>query len=177
MTPQRELRELLARPGDAAARERVYALSAPKIYGLILRLVRRPELAAETMRRTYRHIFSHAAAVAADHDPLAAMVIIARGAGLDVMREHGGADAYEPFRVANPAKDPLAPPARSKALLRLLAGLGSLSEERRRMVLLAYYDGWTRDALGVYFDVPPAGVRAWLARSIQQLATELGVRG
>lgn len=177
MTPHRELRELLATPGDSAARERVYALSAPKIYGLVLRLVRRPELAAEAMRRAYRQIFLHAARVAADPDPLVAMVVIARGEAMDVVREHGGPDAYEPFRVARPAEDPLAPPARSKALLRLLAGLGSLSEERRRMVLLAYYDGWTRDALGVYFDVPPAGVRAWLARSIQQLAIELGVRG
>ncbi|MFG1419497.1 RNA polymerase subunit sigma-70 [Xanthobacter sp. V0B-10] len=176
MTPQRELRALLAGATDGAARERVYALTSPKLYGLVLRLVRRPELAAEAMRRTYRQIFARAEAIGAEHDPLAAMVVIARGAALDVAREHGGIDAFEPFRVARAAEDPLAMPERSKGLMRLLAGLGTLSEERRRMMLLAYYDGWTKEALGVYFDVPAAGVRAWLGRSIQQLATALGMR-
>nr|WP_273546245.1 MULTISPECIES: sigma factor-like helix-turn-helix DNA-binding protein [unclassified Xanthobacter] len=57
--------------------------------------------------------------------------------------------------------------------MRVLAALGLLSEERRRMVLLAYYDGWTRDALGVYFDIPDTGVRAWLARSAQEIAAHL----
>ncbi len=176
VTPHRELRALLSTATDAAARERIYALSSPKLYGLVLRLVRRPELATEAMRRTYRQIFSQAGTLAEQHDPLAVMVVIARTAALDVAREHGGLDAFEPFRVTQPAEDPLALPGRSKGLMRLLAGLGTLSEERRRMMLLAYYDGWTREALGVYFDVPAAGVRAWLGRSIQQLATVLGIR-
>ncbi|WP_454917482.1 RNA polymerase sigma factor [Xanthobacter sediminis] len=176
MTPHRELRALLSSASDAAARERLYALSAPRLYGLVLRLVRHPELAAEAMRRTYRQIFAHAEALAAEHDPVATMVIMARTAALDVARERGGIDTFEPFQVTHPAEDPLALPERSRSLMRLLAGLGTLSEERRRMMLLAYYDGWTRDALGVYFDVPAAGVRAWLGRSVQQLATALGMR-
>ncbi|MDQ0504716.1 RNA polymerase subunit sigma-70 [Xanthobacter agilis] len=176
MTPHRELRALLAAAGDAPARERIYALSSPKLYGLVLRLLRQPELAADAMRRAYRQIFHRAAALAAEPDPLSAMVAIARTVALDVAREHGGVDVFEPFRVSQSADDPLALNERSKVLMRLLAGLGTLSEERRRMLLLAYYDGWTRDALGMYFDVPAAGVRAWLTRSIQQLATALGLR-
>lgn len=176
MTPHRELRALLSDTADAPARERLYALTSPKLFGLVLRLVRRPELANEAMRRAYRAIFAQASALAEEHDPFLAMVVLARTASLDVAREHGGLDAFEPFRVAQPAEDPLALPERSRGLMRLLAGLGSVSEERRRMVLLAYYDGWTREALGVYFDVPAAGVRAWLGRSIQQLASVLGTR-
>lgn len=176
MTPHRELRALLTSAGDAAARERIYALSSPKLYGLVLRLVRQPELAAEAMRRTYRQIFAKAAELGADPDPFALMVAMARTSAVDVAREHGSVDVFEPFKVSQVAEDPLALAERSKVLMRLLAGLGSLSEERRRMLLLAYYDGWTRDALGIYFDVPAAGVRAWLTRSVQQLATALGLR-
>jgi len=175
--PLRELPDLLAAAGhgDAAARARIYELSSPKLYGLVLRLVRRPEPAMEALRRSYGRIFAAAETLAAERFPLASMVIIARAEALDVLREQGGADAFEPFHVSRPAADPLALPARSKGLARLLGALGALSEERRRMVLLAYYDGWTRDALGVYFDIPPAGVRAWLARSIQELGSRLAV--
>ena len=44
------------------------------------------------------------------------------------------------------------------------------------MVLLAYNDGWSREALSVYFDAPVATVKAWLARSGSEIATCLARR-
>lgn len=178
MTPHRELRDRLAAvaAGDRSACARVYALSCPKLYGVALRLVRRPEPAMAALRRAYGRIFRDAATLAEEHSVLGAMAVITRAAALDTLRTEGGPDAFEPFHIARPAEDPLALPGRSKPLTRILGALGSLSEERRRMVLLAYYDGWSREALGVYFDTPQAGVRAWLARSILELSSQLGRR-
>ncbi len=175
VTPHRELRGLLAAiaAGDLSACERLYELSSPKLYGLVLRLVRQPGLASEVLRRAYGQIFVEAARLSREKAPLGAMTAMARAASLDAVRARGGPDAWEPFQVGRAAADPLALSGRSPALMRVLAALGLLSEERRRMVLLAYYDGWTRDALGVYFDIPDTGVRAWLARSAQEIAAHL----
>lgn len=175
MTPHRELRSLLTAiaGGDLDACARLYELSSPKLYGLVLRLVRQPGLASDVLRRAYGQIFVEADRLAREKAPLGAMTAIARAASLDTVRTRGGPDAWEPFRVGRAVHDPLALSGRSPALMRALNALSVLSEERRRMVLLAYYDGWTRDALGVYFDTPDSGVRAWLARSVQEIAAHL----
>lgn len=178
MTPPSRIHALLdaVAGGDRRACEAVYRLSSPKIYGLTLRLVRDPELADAAMRETYGRIFAAAHQIDPREDPLCWMVAIARDCALDIVRSRPGVTSWEPFTVDEPAADPLAGDRRSIALTRLLSCLGGLSEERRRMVLLAFYDGWGRDALSVYFDVPEAVLRAWLARSVNELDVRIGPR-
>jgi RNA polymerase sigma-70 factor (ECF subfamily) len=47
--------------------------------------------------------------------------------------------------------------------------LAALSDERRQMVLLAYYRGWSREALSKRFDRPVPTVKTLLHRSLAQL--------
>jgi RNA polymerase sigma-70 factor (ECF subfamily) len=99
---------------DRPALEELCRLTQPKLYGVALRILRRPELAEQALRDAYLHIW---------HD----------------------ASAYD------------------------VAALAGLSEDLRRMLLLAYYDGWSRRALAAEFDAPVGTVATWLRRSLGQL--------
>jgi len=160
--------------GNTQAFEELYRLSCPKLYGLALRVLRQSDLVASAMRRAFIQIRADAHRHSPQEDPVGFLVARLRAATFDIARTGTGIDAWEPFEVDNPARDPLALGGRSLALTRLLTCLGALPEERRRMVLLAYYDGWSREALAIVFDAPVPAVRALIARSTDQIADCLG---
>ncbi|OYX72865.1 MAG: hypothetical protein B7Y95_09660 [Rhizobiales bacterium 32-66-11] len=181
--------------GDRDAFQILYARTSPRFFGIALRLLRHRDRATAALKAAYLSIWNQAQALRplfdaatqedegfADRpaaetlrdligDPLCWMVAHVRRAALDLAREQASDDGsvFEPFAAEEAADDPLASEGRSRALLELLGCLGQLSEERRRMVLLAYYDGWTRDALSVYFDAPVHGINSWLRRSVGEI--------
>ena len=79
------------------------------------------------------------------------------------------------MEVAGENPDPLARREITDELRRLLACLGGLDEERRRIVLLAYYNGWSREQLAVRFDKPVNTIKTWLRRSLIDLRECLGL--
>src|SRR3982074_3504621 len=84
--------------GDVAAFERLYATTCAKIYGVVLRILRRHELAADVMEETYLQIWHSVG----EFDPAfsipgAGMVAIARRRAIDLARKpDAGADHSEP---------------------------------------------------------------------------------
>ncbi|MFG1283443.1 sigma factor-like helix-turn-helix DNA-binding protein [Xanthobacter autotrophicus] len=178
MTSHRKVHALVDRvaAGDLHAFEELYRLTSPKLYGLVLRLLRRPELAGEALRQAYRRIRAEAHTLRPQEDPVCWMAAVARSCALDMAWKRPVGDAFEPFDAAQRGEDPLASERRSPALIRLLSCLGKLPEERRRMLLLAFYDGWNREALSIYFDAPVAAIRAWMARSVAQIGECMGRR-
>src|SRR5918992_3845072 len=73
--------------GDADAFERLYAVSCAKLYGVVLRIVRRHDLAADVMEESYLELWRRAGEFdPAQATPLAWMVGIARGRAIDVAR-------------------------------------------------------------------------------------------
>ena len=73
--------------GDAAAFERLYAATCAKLYGVVLRIVRRHDLAADVMEEAYLQIWQNAGEFNPGHStPLAWMVAIARRLAIDASR-------------------------------------------------------------------------------------------
>src|SRR6266480_4665271 len=73
--------------GDAVAFERLYGATCAKLYGIVLRILRRHDLAGEVIEQAYLQIWRDAG----DYDParstpLAWMVAIARRLAIDVAR-------------------------------------------------------------------------------------------
>ena len=66
-------------------------------------------------------------------------------------------------------RHPLEARERSEELARLKACLDGLEPDRRRLVLLAYYRGMSREALGQLFSAPVPTIKTWLHRSLAQL--------
>jgi RNA polymerase sigma-70 factor (ECF subfamily) len=65
--------------------------------------------------------------------------------------------------------DPLATRQRSEGLTALVDCLKALDDEKRAVVLLAYYRGLSREALAKRFGRPVPTIKTWLHRSLAQL--------
>ena len=180
MLMQAELVELLAAvaKGDSAAFERLYAATRAKLYGVLLRILGRPELADEVMQETYLKVWK----MAGKFDPTVAspitwMVAIARNRAIDIMRKKGEVsieDEPEAIGVAAETPTPLARREMTEELKRLLTCLGKLDPEKQRIVLLAYYSGWSRDQLARKLDIPVNTIKTWLRRSLLEIRQCMG---
>jgi RNA polymerase sigma-70 factor (ECF subfamily) len=180
MLSSQELVWLLAAvaKGDRAAFERLYAATRAKLYGVVLRILRRHDLADEVMQETYLKIWSSAGQFdPALASPITWMVAIARNRAIDQVRKKTEVSIDEDpavLDIAADSPDPLAKREMTEELRRLLACMGRLDEERRRLVLFAYYDGWSREQLAAKFDKPVNTVKTWLRRALIEIRECLG---
>jgi RNA polymerase sigma-70 factor, ECF subfamily len=164
--------------GDEVAFERLYRATRAKLYGVVLRILRRADLADEVMQETYLKIWSSAGQFnPALASPITWMLAIARNRAIDLVRrksETSIEEEPEVMQIAADTPDPLAKREMSEQLKRLLACMGRLEEERRRLVLLAYYSGWSREQLAAEFDKPVNTIKTWLRRALFDIRECLG---
>ena len=163
---------------DREAFSALYAATSAKLYGIIVRIVKRREIADEILQEVYVQIWQRAGQFdAAKGSPITWMVAIARNRALDEARRKKAVsieDTPEALDVASDEEYPLDRVERSQQLLRLSQCLEALDNNRRDVVLLAYREGMSRQALGQRFSRPPATIKSWLRRSLLQLRDCLG---
>jgi RNA polymerase sigma-70 factor (ECF subfamily) len=156
--------------GDASAIERLYAATCAKVYGVVLRIVRRHDLAAAVMEEAYSEILRDAGEFNPAHSsPIAWIVAIARRLAIDAARRPVSAGS-EP-EVIEENEGPGAVPRQqlSDALKRLLTCIGRLEPDRQRMLLLAYYGAFSREELSIKLDMPVNLLKASLRRSLVEV--------
>jgi RNA polymerase sigma-70 factor (ECF subfamily) len=155
--------------GDVGAFERLYGATCAKIYGVVLRILRRHDLAADVMEETYLHVWRSVGEFdPALSNPVAWMVAIARRRAIARKPDAGAGDS-EP--VLAEAESPGVLPRREmpEELKRLLTCIGRLEPDRQRMLLLAYYGAFSREHLAVKLDMPANLLKASLRRSLFEL--------
>jgi RNA polymerase sigma-70 factor, ECF subfamily len=163
---------------DRAAFAQLYSATSAKLYGVVLRILRRRDLADEVLQEVYVRIWEHAGSyVPGRASPISWMATIARNRALDEVRRKAPValeDMPEGFEVADTL--PLASEVleRNEELQRLLACLGGLDPQKAEIVKLAYLNGLSRDALAARFGHPAATIKTWLHRSLKQLKDCLG---
>ena len=164
--------------GDEAAFERLYAATRAKLFGVVLRILRRQDLAEEVIQDAYLKIWRGAGGFDPRlASPITWMVAIARNRAIDLARRRTDASLEEEpaaMDAVADTPDPLARREMTEDLKRLLNCLGGLDDERRQMVLLAYYNGWSREQLAAKFDTPVNTVKTWLRRSMMDIRECLG---
>jgi RNA polymerase sigma-70 factor, ECF subfamily len=178
--PVINLSDMMARVAtrDRRAFQSLYQATAPKLLGIIVRILNRRDIAEEVLQEVFVKIWERAG----DFDPAKAspitwMATIARNRALDEVRRVKPVsieDTPEALDVADAGMDPLAGAEQSDELQRLKKCLEGLDQDRREMVLLAYYNGLSRDELAERFARPVATVKVQLHRSMAQLRTCLG---
>ena len=173
-TPQ-NIVALLARVAskDAAAFEQVYDVTCAKLYGIILRILRRRDLADEVLQEVFVKIWERAADFdPARSSPITWMATIARNRALDEIRRRVPVsieEAPEAFNVASNDAPPLQALELSQDVKRLNACLDMLEPQRKQLVIEAYLQGATREELSQRFGHPVATIKTWLHRSLAQL--------
>lgn len=160
---------------DRAAFAALYELSAGKLYSVILRILHEPSLAEEVMQEVYIKIWEKAAL----YNPEAGRVIswmtaIARNQAIDVLRRRESqlrraSLSDEVINVQMQMIEGLTNRTDVSLQITLTQCLNEIDVERRQMVLLAYYNGWSREELAERYKLPTGTVKSWLRRSLQAL--------
>ena len=152
--------------GDQAAFERLYVATRAKLYGVVLRILRRQDLSEEVIQETYVKIWNGAGQFnPALSSPITWMASIARNRAIDIVRKKTEVSIEEEpqaMEVASDSPDPLARREMTEELKRLLECIGRLEPDRQRLVLLAYYNGWSREQLAEKFSAPTSPARPGL---------------
>lgn len=157
--------------GDADAFARLYQATSAKVYGVVLRIVRRHDLAAELMEEIYLHIWETAGKFDPDlSSPMSWIVAIARARAIDLARRPDIVASDADPEVAD-NESPGALPRRelTDELKRLLTCIGRLEPDRQRMLLIAYYGAFTREKLAARLDVPVNLLQSSLRRSLFEI--------
>lgn len=166
--------------GDQAAFEQLYDATRAKLFGIVIRILRRQDLAEEVIQEVYVKIWKSAGQFNPGlSSPITWMVAIARNRAIDTVRKRGEAsieDEPTAMEVAADTPDPLARREMTEDLKRLLECVGRLEPERQKLVLLAYYNGWSREQLAAKFEAPVNTIKTWLRRSMLDIRGCLGLQ-
>ena len=158
--------------GDAVAFERLYGATCPNLYGVVLRILRRHDLAAEVLEQAYLQVRRDAGNYdPARLTPLAWMVAIARGLAIDTARAPQPPVSHSDPEITEEDEGPGSVPRHELTdnLKQLLTCIGRLEPDRQRMLLLAYYGAFSRDQLAAKLAMPVDLVRASLRRSLLEI--------
>jgi RNA polymerase sigma-70 factor (ECF subfamily) len=175
-----DLKQLLtlAAEGDRQAFAALYRATAPKLFGVVLRILDDRTLATDILQEVFVKIWRNASSYdPAKASPMTWLAAIARNRALDEARKRKPATLdpeSEDLHIAAPEVDPLAGRQRNEELSRLVACLEGLDAEKRRIVIQAYCHGLSRDELAARFAHPVATIKTWLRRSLLQLRECLG---
>lgn len=159
--------------GDERALKALYERTAPKLFGIILRIQRDRSTAEDTLQEVYLRVWQAAGSYApGSGPPLPWLCAIARNRAIDSVRRKGaiqgsaGADGTEWMeRIADPHDSEGAILGRDA----LRACLDRLDARQRDCIVLAYCEGYSREELAARHDRPVNTIKTWLHRGLSSL--------
>lgn len=158
--------------GSQAALKRLYELEARRLYGIALRIVRRPEIAADVLQDAFVQVWQNAGAFSVERGAGAAWLAgIVRFRALDAARKLGreilsddpvlGEAAIEPDVI-----EKIDASAEAGALKRCLE---LLDDEQRRCIVLAFVGGLSHSEIAGHINAPLGSVKSWIRRGLLSL--------
>jgi RNA polymerase sigma-70 factor, ECF subfamily len=159
--------------GDRVAFANLYAATSAKLYGIIVRILKRRDISDEILQDVYLKIWQAAGDYnVAKGSPITWMATIARNRAIDELRRAKPLsieDTPEAMDFASSEPDAFATLQSKQDLQRLLGCMDALAADRRDMLMLAYFQGMSREDLAARFATPVATIKTWLHRAIAQL--------
>ena len=177
MNSDQTLESLLAATatGDRDAFKVLYERSSAKLFGVVLRILRNRQKAEDVLQDVYLKVWQKAGSYdPGQGKPITWMATIARNRSIDVIRaarpeqtvdEPG--DEEEIFRLGG--QDAENVDIADLEALRFC--LGEMKEDDRNYVLLAYYEGFSREELAERFQSPVGTIKTRLRRGLIALRT------
>ena len=164
--------------GDRQAFADLYRATSVKLFGVVLRILKRRELAEEILQEVYLRIWDNAGSFDRSRaSPITWMATIARNRALDEVRKRqldvAPVDVGE-LEIAASDKLPSEQAELNEELRRLEACLDRLDPDRKDAIKRAYLDGASRKELAERYDQPVGTIKTWLHRGLKQLKECLG---
>lgn len=158
--------------GDVDAFIRVYNATSAKLFGIVVRILGRGDLAEEILQEVYLKIWQRAKDFdAARASPITWLATIARNRALDEGRRRGMSsieDLPSVLEVAS-GEDIVGDFLAQDELRRLHLGLARLPVDQRRVVELVYFEGLAREEVARRVGASTATVNSWLRSGLKQL--------
>ncbi len=155
--------------GDRDAFATLYQRTAPKLFAILLRILRGKAAAEDALQDVFLKIWQNARSFSPEAGPpMGWLISIARNRAIDILRarnpaEPGALEATDLFaRLADLSDGE----AQMSDLSALRHCLGTLEEPARNCILLAYYEGYSREELARRFDRPVGTIKTWLHRNL-----------
>jgi RNA polymerase sigma-70 factor (ECF subfamily) len=161
--------------GDRDAFSRFYDLLAPTAFGLIRRVLRDPEAAAEVLQEVFWQVWREAPQYDAGRgSPEAWLVMRAKTRAIDRLRSMRRRDrtfvAPVDESVARSSEEPAENPAvvaEDRTLVR--TALAQLPEPQRRVIELAFFDGLTQSEIAARLGEPLGTVKTRARLGLERL--------
>ncbi len=160
--------------GDRVSFAKLYEQTAPHLFALAQRILKRKDWAEEALQDSFLKIWKKAA----DFDPqkgraFSWIATIVRNGCLDQLRKSSREPLSpegikEEWHAAHQA-GPLDLAALSQSAKALQDCLKELSEEERNTLVLAYWRGLTQSEMAQNLDRPLGTVKTWVRRGLERL--------
>lgn len=170
-TPE-DLSKLIMRVArrDRAAFDALYAATAAKLFGVLLRILEDRAEAEDALQEVFVRIWRKAGRFeGADARPMPWLIAVARNHGIDIRRARRslGSGPEEGEEAADTAPTPET--ATLAEGTRLAACFAALGTDAAKTVSMAYLDGCTVQGLADRTGLPPDDIRTRLRESLQDL--------
>jgi RNA polymerase sigma-70 factor, ECF subfamily len=155
--------------GSKPAFGKIYDLSAAKLFGVLLRILKNRAEAEDALQEVFIKVWQNAARYQQSQaSPLSWMIAIARNHAIDRLRarQAPAVDLDEAFDLADDAPNPEQAAARGDDKSQLDHCLGQLPQERAAAIRAAYVDGYSYAELAARFGQPLNTLRTWLRRGL-----------
>lgn len=159
--------------GDEQAFEQLYRATSAKLFGAVLRIVRRQDWAEEILQESFVNIWHHAPSYASGKAaPMTWMTHIARNRALDWLRRPQCEDAVSEDIEENwPDEsaglfDRL---AQSRDAAVLNSCMEQIESKQRQTIALAFWQGLTHSELALHMQVPVGTIKTWIRRGLGAL--------
>lgn len=152
--------------GDRAAFRELYLRTSAKLMGVIVRILRSRSDASDVLQDVYLKIWTNSASFAPENgSAMAWLISIARNRSIDIVRMRTAAatetQETEWFEKLQGATDVEGDFMNKDALIHCLE---RLDPRVREAIMLAYYEGLSREELAERLDMPVGSVKTWLRR-------------
>ena len=181
-TRNRQLTDLLhtVAQGRQAAFQELYGLVSPQLFAVLLRILKRRDLAEEALQDALLSVWRNAASYSADKGaPMTWLVSICRYRALDSLRRQRREVSLEPMlegvedgtsELAGLVDESADGALISKAEERALDDcMRRLNDGQRSSLKLAYFDGCTHEEIAANLGSPIGTVKSWVRRGLESL--------
>ncbi len=159
---------------DRRAFEKLYQITSPKLFGLLVRILKREDLAQECLQDAYVLIWNRAGDYRADKAaPMTWMSSIARYRALDLLRKRKhevSLDSDDLSEVPDQDYELIDHQLMESENAQCLAKCMKILDIKQRSCLyMAYFEGCTHPEIASRVDAPVGSVKTWIHRGMRSL--------
>jgi RNA polymerase sigma-70 factor (ECF subfamily) len=166
------------RAGDPRALRELYDRYSSLLYSVALRILGNGTDAEDAVQRCWVQAWQTAASYEPGRGPVAAWLLtMLRSRALDLSRSIASRRRAEDAAEAEPAPDPPLDPSDSaerRTLREKIAdAMESLTEDQRRVLQIAYFEGLSQSEVAVRIGAPLGTVKSWTRQGLERLREQL----